>query len=901
MQFRTSLFQRRPLLAATLAVLGAMATTSAHADSQVTLIHTGDFHGHLTPRPNLRGNADYPGQMVGGLARIAAEIKNIQASKGGAGNTLVLHTGDTIQGSGEALYTRGQAIVDVVDMFGIDAYAPGNWDYVYGPERFKELFAMQLDPNLPTLPEQTEGRVVAPPFGTRWGGVVSNLYLTSPNPSAPINPGSVGTAQDANVSQAEYDAYAQWYATKGQRVLPPYSIRIVNGVKVGLLGCTTSRGPQVVGKWVTTGLEFTDCSNEAPMFAEELRTVHGAEVVVLLAEIEIGRNIQLIKNKIVKPEQHIDVILNADMHEEVLQPIQVTDAVGNKTWIIESGQDGALVGEINLTVNAGVVTGMSHVPHRIDDRIVEDVAVAAKVAQVRAPYNAGFDASIPCDANSPYWNSFTQATCLNGPLSEVVGNTEVALHRSNFSSENMPAVIEGSSHDFIADAMRWWAKSDMATVRGFRYGTHVAPGPITRNDLFHFVPIGPRVGKASRISANQLRNQIDNSSLAVFSSDPGNPVTPRPNYNNAVYAPGGTKAGQSPGAGLPVFGGAGNSLGWGGGWLFAYSAEGFHVNFDPYFTPSREKIKAPGATGSGIDLVANAQTATPPTDTSRARSLTVSMPCKYLPPAEIASRACDVADTVTRYTTTITTASDGSYVGNWKANYTNGQVKALNAAALGYTNNTRADLADTATACNKDAAGNNVANTCGYTPFLLNPDGWQYLRGTPNQPDTAFTVNQHFKAPLFTAAGYWYQQSPNTVNNCNNCYPMGLNTIAGDANAAYILPVNMLADGTAALDANGNPIYERDGSGNVIWVPDYNDTPQTRSLKPKLAGAPIDLTQIIEKYLAQLGGTVTSSALPSNRIGLLNVLPDSTATLGFPTMQPLCGAIGQPAGGNACP
>ncbi|MDH4274786.1 MAG: bifunctional metallophosphatase/5'-nucleotidase [Gammaproteobacteria bacterium] len=875
-------------------MLSAALATAAYADSQITLIHTGDFHGHLTPRPNLRSNADYPGQMIGGLARIAAEIKNIQAGKGGAGNTLVLHTGDTIQGSGEALYTRGQAIVDVVDMLGIDGYTPGNWDFVYGPERFKELFATQLNPNLPTLPEQTEGRVVAPPFGTRWGGIVSNLYISSANPSAPKDPGAVGTAQDTNVSQAEYDAYAQWYTKNGQRVLPPYAVRIVNGVKIGLLGCTTSRGPQVVGKWVTTGLEFTDCSVEAPLFAEHLRTKEGVDVVVMLAEIEIGRNIQLIKNKIVKPEQHIDVILNADMHEEVLQPIEVIDAVGNKTWIIESGQDGALIGEITLTVNAGVVTKMAHVPHRIDDRIVEDVAVANKVAQVRAPFNEGFDATIPCNANSPYWNSFTQSTCLNGPLSEVVGNTDVALHRSNYSSENMAAAIEGSSHDFIADAIRWWAKSDLATVRGFRYGTHVAPGPITRNDLFHFVPIGPRVGKASRISANQLRNQVDNSSLAVFSSRPSGVITPRPNYNNAVYAPGGLKAGQSPGAGLTALGAAGNSLGWGGGWLFAYSADGFHMNFDPYFTPSWQQIKANGAAGSGIDLGANTLTATPPSDTSRARSLTVTMLCKDLPPAEIASRACNVADTTTRYSTTITTASDGSYVGSWKANYTNGQVKAFNPAISGYTNNTRSDAAatDATTACNL-VSGSYVNNTCGYTPYLLNPDGWQYLRGTPNQPDTAFTVNQHFKAPLFTVAGYWYMQSPNTINNCNNCYPMGLNTTVGDANSAYLLPVNVLEDGSAALDANGNPLFERN---------DFGAVKMDAANKPTLLGAPIDLTVIIEKYLAHLGGTVTASALPLNRIGLVNALPDSTGTLGFPTMQPLCGTIGQnPTLTNGCP
>jgi 2',3'-cyclic-nucleotide 2'-phosphodiesterase (5'-nucleotidase family) len=863
-------------------LLSAALATSAFADSQITIIQTGDFHGHLAPRPNLRSTADYPGQMVGGLARVASEIKNIQAGKGGAGNTLILHTGDTIQGSGEALYTRGQAMVDVVDMLGIDGYAPGNWDYVYGPARFIEFFG---DKN--TLPAQAQGNPDNKNFGNRWGALASNLYYTS-NGNAPIDPTAIGTDQDANLSQAEYDNYAKWYMDNGQRVLPPYSIKMVNGVKVGILGCTTSRGPQVVGKWVTVGLEFTDCSNEIPKFAKELRDA-GAEVVVLISEIEIGRNIQLIKK--LGAGQHIDLVLNADMHEESIDPIEVIDAAGNKTWINEAGQDGTLINEVTLSVQAGQVVGNPvHTAHRIDDRIVEDVQVANKVAEVSYPFNAGFTANT-------HVNPFS-GTFLNGPLSDVVGSTQVALHRSNYSNETMPAVIEGSSHDFIADAMRWWAKSDMATVRGFRYGTHVAPGPITRNDLFHFVPIGPRVGKVSRISANQLRNQVDNSSLAVFSSNPGSPVTPRPNYNNTAYAPGGAKAGQSPGAGLPAYGLAGNSLGWGGGWLFAYSADGFHVDFEPYFTPSWQTLRSgspfdltnrvggvvTGNTISGIYLDTtggnNGQYANPPTDTSRARNLTVNMPCKYLPPAEITSRGCNVADTTTRYSTVITT-STGVYTTNWKANYNVAQLTANYPASAGYSNNA------TAAVCTTPAAG--VQPNCGYTPFLLNPDGWQYLRGTPNQPDTTFTVNQHFKAPLFTAAGYWYAQSPNTVNNCNNCYPMGLNVTKGAANSAYVFPVNVDENGNAALDANGDPIYVRN-NGGVLVMEDG---------KPVIAGAPIDLTQVIEKYLASLGGPVTAANLPANRISLVNPLPASSA--GLRVMQPLCGTIGQTVGGNACP
>src|SRR5262245_26630029 len=67
----------------------------------------------------------------------------------------LLNTGDTIQGSAEVLFTRGQAIADVVDQFKIDYFAPGNWDFVYGSQRFLELFGGNK---------------------ARWGAIFANLY-----------------------------------------------------------------------------------------------------------------------------------------------------------------------------------------------------------------------------------------------------------------------------------------------------------------------------------------------------------------------------------------------------------------------------------------------------------------------------------------------------------------------------------------------------------------------------------------------------------------------------------------------------------------------------------------------------------------------------------------------------
>lgn len=246
-------------------------------------------------------------------------------------------------------------------------------------------------------------------------------------------------------------------------------------------------------------------------------------------------------------------------------------------------------------------------------------------------------------------------------------------------------------------------------MRGFRYGTHVAPGPITRNDLFHFVPIGSRVGKVSRITANQIRNQIDNSSLAVFSNDPNTPVILRTTYNNA-YGTDPVLSTVSPGADLPVKGLAGSPQGWGGGWLFAYSGEGFHFNLDPYYVQ--------------LNL------ATPATATSRARLFTVKMQCRHLLPVKQTAIACDVNDTVTRYATTLTNGTNGQWMPSWTTNY---------------------------------AVPKNV--------YLLNPDGWQYLRGTANQPTTANAATRPFQAPTFRWEVIFIARAPTPSTTATTVIP----------------------------------------------------------------------------------------------------------------------------------
>lgn len=430
-----------PFAATLLVTLSAVSL--AHAGSgEVTFIHMGDLHGHLIPHPNVRSDGN--GQSEGGLARIYTLIEDIRRAK--PQQTLLVNTGDTLHGGAEALFTQGEAMIKVLNAFRIDAYAPGNWDYVYGANKFLEYFASQ-------------------PAKANWQPLISNLY---------------------------YDNYPGAETKTGQNVAPPYVIKTVNGLRVGIIGFTSDRGPQAGDPNITKGLKFTSGEAEYEKYAKLLRE-QKVDLVVAISELGLHGNLTL-ANRI----PGVDVILSSDKHEITPKPVLSK----NGTLIIEQGMDGQVVGELSVRVKNGRVVDKKYISHRITSQIKADPAIAALIQSVRRPYVAGPQFQ-PGIVKNPFNNAL-----LRYPIDTVIGQTKVPLYRSNFSDEAMPAVIEGSSHDFLTDAFRAMTGAQLGGITGFRYGTTVAQGPIKLEDIYHFMPIGPQIA-TGELTGAQIKKTLE--------------------------------------------------------------------------------------------------------------------------------------------------------------------------------------------------------------------------------------------------------------------------------------------------------------------------------------------------------------------------------------------------------
>ena len=409
---------------------------------EVTLIHMGDLHGHLIPHPNVRSDGN--GQSEGGVARIYTLVQDIRRAN--PGRTLLVNTGDTLHGGAEALFTQGEAMIKVLNRFGIDAYAPGNWDYVYGADKFIGYFASQ-------------------PPKANWKPVISNLY---------------------------YDNYPGAEAKNGQHVVEPYTIKTINGLRIGILGFTSDRGPQAGDPNITKGLKFTNGAAEYEKYVKLLRE-QNVDLVVVISELGLHGNLTL-ADRI----PGVDVILSSDKHEVTVKPI--VSKYG--TFVVEQGMDGQVVGEMSIRVKNGKVVDKKYVSHRITDRIKADPAIAALIQSVRRPYVAGPHFQ-PGKITNPFNGSH-----LRYPIDTVIGQTKIPLYRNNFSNEAMPAVIEGSGHDFLTDAFRAMTGAQLGGITGFRYGTTVAAGPIKLEDIYHFIPIGPQIAKGELTGA-QIKKTLE--------------------------------------------------------------------------------------------------------------------------------------------------------------------------------------------------------------------------------------------------------------------------------------------------------------------------------------------------------------------------------------------------------
>jgi len=215
----------------------ASALPAAPADgdfeyTRVTVAATTDLHGHIYPIDYFTNRPE-----ASGLAKVATVVQTLRL---GAPNLLLLDSGDTLQGTPLEYYHNRidngplDPMMLVMNALHYDAMAVGNHDYNYG------------------LQVQTKARHEA-----NFPWLSANTY-------------KVGTDETA---------------------FQPYLIKVVNGVRVGVLGMTTPEIPSWESPPNYAGLEFRDPVAEAKKWVAVLRGKERADVVILAMHMGLERDL----------------------------------------------------------------------------------------------------------------------------------------------------------------------------------------------------------------------------------------------------------------------------------------------------------------------------------------------------------------------------------------------------------------------------------------------------------------------------------------------------------------------------------------------------------------------------------------------------------------------------------
>ena len=204
----------------------------------------------------------------------------------------------------------------------------------------------------------------------------------------------------------------------------------------------------------------------------------GADVVVLLSHngFDVDQKLATVVNG-------IDVILTGHTHDAVPEALRI----GN-TLVMSSGSHGKYLGRIDLEVSNGKVVDYSSTLIPVFADVIEpDITMAAKIDEVRAPYEK--------------------------ELQRVIGKTEGLLYRrGNFN---------GTWDDLICQGMIEERDAELSFSPGFRWGSTNLPGQnITIEDLYNQTAMSYPSVYRLEFSGQRIKEILEDVCDNLFNVDP---------------------------------------------------------------------------------------------------------------------------------------------------------------------------------------------------------------------------------------------------------------------------------------------------------------------------------------------------------------------------------------------
>jgi len=414
-------------------------------------IERNSIHAHAYTNLNFIEAAEKYGR-VGGFPQLKTLVNKLRDSRP---NALLLDGGDTWGGgSGSAVWTHAQDMVDAQKLLGVDV-ATGHWEFTYGSDRVEEI----------------------------------------------VN----GDFADAGIDfVAQNVRDVDW----GDRIFKPYVIREMNGVNVAVVGQAFPYTPIANPRWMVDQWSFGIRPDDMQETVNSARA-DGAEIVVALSHN--GMDVDI---KLASLVEGLDAIMGGHTHDAVPQPLPVERPDGGTCLVTNAGSNAKFVGVLDFDFRDGEIKDWEYrlVPvfanmldedpemasyirdmrsqeitwkgetFRIEDKLSEELAVTDDLLYRRGNFNGTFDQLI-CDALIEYNDaqiSFSPGfrwgtTVLPGmPITfehvmDQTGLTYPEMTRNTFTGAQIKEILEDVADNLYNVDPFYQQGGDMVRVGGLKY------------------------------------------------------------------------------------------------------------------------------------------------------------------------------------------------------------------------------------------------------------------------------------------------------------------------------------------------------------------------------------------------------------------------------------------------
>jgi len=409
---------------------------------------------------------------TGGFAQIKTVLESLRDSAGGIQNTLTIDGGDTWQGSGTSLWTRGADMVEACNMLGVDVMV-GHWEFTYKEEEtlknigfFKGDF---LGQNVRILEDALMG----------------DEYAT------------MTEKFDGNGLYSEDDAMP----------FKPYVIKNVGGHRIAVIGQafprTSNANPQ---KYFFPDWSFGLREDEMSELVADIRENEKPDAVIVVSHNGMDVDIKM-ASRIVG----IDAIFGGHTHDGMPKPVEVKNA-GGVTVVTNAGCSGKYIGVMDLEIKDHKMVGYNYKMLPILTNLIKpDAAMVSYITKMR---NTKYDKNVVEARSSTMSNNPDRVGKTYDEIltEKLCSTTQTLYRRGNFM---------GTWDQVLVNSLREEHDADFAMSAGVRWGTSVPAGhDVTMEDLMTNTSMTYGETYVSEMKGAQLKDILEGIAENLFVQDP---------------------------------------------------------------------------------------------------------------------------------------------------------------------------------------------------------------------------------------------------------------------------------------------------------------------------------------------------------------------------------------------